>query len=60
MAGVPPYGVGIREAIVSGELDRMREAEKDAEEHLAQYGNVPAALEALKVEIAKLEQKGRS
>jgi hypothetical protein len=39
----------------------MREAKEAAERYLEEYGNVSAALEALKIEIAKLEAKeGRS
>ena len=55
---IPPYGVAIREAIAQGDLKRMREVEKLAEEHLGQTGNLPVALELLKAEIAKLELKG--
>ena len=57
---VPPYGVAIREAVVSGDLDRMKAAKKDAEDYLKQYGNVPAALESLRLEIAKLEGRAKS
>jgi hypothetical protein len=52
---LPPYGVGIREAVVSGDLDRMRQVNDEAERYLAEAGDLPAALEALKLEIAKLE-----
>jgi lipase chaperone LimK len=50
-----PYGVGIREAVASGDLERMQKARDEAEQYLAQAGDLPAALEALKLEIAKLE-----
>jgi F0F1-type ATP synthase epsilon subunit len=54
---VPPYGVAIRTAVADGDVERMREVEKKAEEHLRRHGDVSAALEALKVEIAKLEAR---
>jgi uncharacterized protein DUF1843 len=56
---VPPYGPPIYEAIASGELRRMKAAAKHAESFLAKHGDVGAALEALKIEIAKLEKKNR-
>ena len=56
-ASITPYGVGIREAVTSGDLDRMRQTQKQAEQYLAESGDVSAALEALKLEIAKLEGK---
>jgi phage shock protein A len=52
------YGPAIREAIASGDVDKMKEVEKQAEEHLQEYGNISAAAEALKVEIARAEQGG--
>ena len=54
---VPLYGVTIHEAVCSGDLARMRAVAQQAEEHLRQAGNVSAALEALKLEIAKAERK---
>lgn len=51
------YGVGIQEACASGDLERMKAVAKQAEEYLQEAGDVPAALEALKIEIAKLEAK---
>jgi hypothetical protein len=54
---VPPYGPPIQQAIASGDLARMREVAASAQAYLAQSGNVSAALEALKIEIAKLEAK---
>ena len=54
---VVPYGVGIRDAVASGDLDQMREVQASAEQYLADAGDLPAALEALKLEIAKLEGK---
>jgi Domain of unknown function (DUF1843) len=59
---VPPYGEAIQQAVVSGDLARMKETARVAEEHIRVYGNVAAALEVLRLEIAKLEAgqaKGR-
>lgn len=54
---IPLYGVAIHEAVCSGDLAKMRAVARQAEEHLKQAGNVSAALEALKLEIAKMERK---
>lgn len=54
---VPPYGVVIQEAIASGDLAKMKAAAKQAEAYLQEWGNVPAALEALKQEISRQEKK---
>ncbi|HEX4495137.1 MAG TPA: DUF1843 domain-containing protein [Thermoanaerobaculia bacterium] len=54
---LPPYGVAINEAVASGDLAKMKAVAAQAEEHLRQVGNVSAALEALKLEISKLEKK---
>ena len=53
------YGVGIQEAAASGDLERMKSVARQSEEYLRESGDVPAALEALKIEIAKLEKKHR-
>jgi Domain of unknown function (DUF1843) len=53
---VPPYGIAIQQAVASGQLRRMKAAAKQAETFLARYGDISAALEALKVEIARLEK----
>jgi Domain of unknown function (DUF1843) len=53
----PLYGVVIHEAICSGDIHRMKQVAQEAETYLKQAGNVPAALQALKVEIAKAEHK---
>jgi hypothetical protein len=53
------YGVGIHAAIASGDLAKMKELRTEAEKHLAEHGNIAAALEVLKAEIAKAEAKGR-
>ncbi len=51
------YGVTIHKCIASGNLAEMKKLAAQAEQHLAEHGDVRAALEALKVEIAKLEHK---
>jgi len=56
---VPPYGTAIQEAIAKGDLARMKQVAADAEHHLEQTGHVRAALEYLRVEIAKHEHKGK-
>jgi Domain of unknown function (DUF1843) len=54
---VPPYGESIQQAVVSGDLGRMKQVAREAEEHIREYGNVAAALEVLRFEIAKLEAR---
>jgi hypothetical protein len=54
---LPPYGVAIHEAVASGDLARMKAAAQLAEAYLQEWGNVPAALEGLKIEISRLEKK---
>jgi hypothetical protein len=49
------YGVGIHKAAASGDLATMKKTAAEAEQYLTQHGNISAALEALKIEIAKLE-----
>jgi nicotinamidase-related amidase len=49
------YGVVIHQACASGDLDEMRKVAAQAEEHLDKYGDVAAAYEELKAEIAKAE-----
>lgn len=51
------YAPTIHDAIVSGDLERMKQVAKDAEEFLKKTGDLPAALQALKIEIAKAERK---
>jgi hypothetical protein len=51
----PLYGVTIHHCIAGGDLAKMKELAVEAEKHLAEHGNVSAALEALKIEIAKAE-----
>ncbi len=55
---IKPYGVAVTDAIASGELARLKEAQVAAEAHLAEYGDIPTLLALLKVEIAKLERRG--
>lgn len=54
---IPLYGVTIHHAIAKGDLAEMKGLVKQAEDQLAQHGDVAAALEALKVEVAKLEAR---
>lgn len=54
---VPPYGTAIQEAVASGDVQRMKDVAKAAEQYLQDYGDVSAALAALKVEIAKQESR---
>jgi Domain of unknown function (DUF1843) len=49
------YGVGIHQAAASGDLAAMKKIAAEAEAFLKSHGDVGAALEALKIEIAKLE-----
>lgn len=56
-ASVVPYGPPIQEAIAKGDVARMKQLEAAAEKHLQQVGDVRAALEYLKIEIAKLSHK---
>ena len=53
----PLYGVVIHEAICSGDIHRMKQVAKEAEQYLQQAGDLPTALQALKIEIAKAERK---
>ena len=55
---LPPYGEAIQQAVASGDVARMKKVAKDAEAFTAQWGNIPAALEALRLEIAKAEAGG--
>jgi hypothetical protein len=49
------YATAIHEAVGRGELEELKSLESQAEEHLGEAGDVRAALEVLKSEIAKLE-----
>ena len=50
---VPLYAPPIQEAIATGDLARMKQLAAEAEAHLKQVGDVRAALEYLKIEIAR-------
>lgn len=54
-ADVRPYGPAIHQAIATGDLAKMKAMAVAAEHHLSTHGNVGAALEALRAEIAKME-----
>lgn len=47
------YGVAIHEAIASGDQERMQSVAREAEAYLAQHGDLSAAIEILKSELAK-------
>lgn len=47
------YGVSIHEAIKSGDIEVMKNIQQQAEAYLKDHGDVGAALEILKVELAK-------
>jgi hypothetical protein len=51
------YGPPMQEAVAKGDLQQMKTLAAQAEEHLATHGDVHAALEVLKAEIARLEHK---
>ena len=53
----PLYGVVIHDAICSGDIHKMKQVAQEAEHYLQQAGDVPSALQALKIEIAKAEHK---
>jgi hypothetical protein len=53
----PLYAVSIHHCIAGGDLQKMKALADEAQQHLNSHGNVSAALEALKIEIAKLESK---
>jgi Domain of unknown function (DUF1843) len=57
MTDIRPYGVAVQQAIASGDLAQMKTVAAAAQVHLNDYGNISAALEVLKAEIAKLEAK---
>jgi hypothetical protein len=53
------YGGAITDAIAGGDLAKLQGLKAEAEDHLKQYGDVPTLLALLKVEIAKLEGRGK-
>jgi hypothetical protein len=56
-APVPLYGVTIHHCIAGGDLQKMKALVPAAEQYLKEHGDVSAALENLKIEIARLEGK---
>ncbi len=52
------YGPALAQAAAGGQLDEMRALLRQAEEQLAEQGNLPAAIEVLRAEIAKAEARG--
>lgn len=56
-ASIRPYGVAIHQALQGGDLDNMKKVRDEAQQWLSQHGDVGAALEVLKAEIAKAERK---
>ena len=55
----PLYAQTIHHVVCEGNLQRMKEVASVAEQHLNQWGDLRAALEILKLEIAKMEHKHR-
>jgi hypothetical protein len=53
----PLYAVTIHHCCAKGDLAEMKALANEAEKFLHDHGDVSAALEALKIEIAKLESK---
>jgi len=54
---MPPYGVAIHQAIATGDLARMWSVATSASAYLSENGDLRAALEVLKAEIARAEAK---
>jgi hypothetical protein len=52
---VPPYGQAIHEAIATGDVSRMRETLRRAQEWIAEHDDLRMAVEVLKAEIARKE-----
>jgi HPt (histidine-containing phosphotransfer) domain-containing protein len=53
----PLYAHTIHQCAGTGDLAEMKALVNEAEQHLREHGDVSAALEALKAEIAKLEAR---
>ena len=51
------YAPAIQQAIAKGDLAEMKAMLGHAEKTLKEQGDISAAIEALKIEIAKLERK---
>lgn len=49
------YGVVIHDAIAKGDLAEMKKVASAAEKHIREHGDVSAALQSLKIEIAKAQ-----
>lgn len=56
---IVPYGPPIQEAIATGDIVRMKQLVEAAEQFLQQNGDISAALELLKIEIAKLSSEAQ-
>jgi hypothetical protein len=41
---IPPYGVAIQEAVASGDLTKMKEAARQAEQNVRERGDAASAL----------------
>ncbi|WGS54240.1 DUF1843 domain-containing protein [Paraburkholderia sp. D15] len=54
---ITPYGVAIHQAMSTGDLTQMKALLAKAESLLEQQGNLAAAIEVLKLEIARLERQ---
>jgi hypothetical protein len=59
MEHVVLYGIPIQDAIAKGDLSQMKRLAAEAEDHLKKAGDVSAALEYLKIEIARLEHRSK-
>jgi hypothetical protein len=53
MPDIRPYGVAIHQAVVSGDLVRMKQTLVTAEQYLAELGDVSSTIRSLKVELPK-------
>ena len=56
---VPLYAVTIHKVVAGGDIAAMEQALSEAEQQLKQYGDLSAAIEILKAEIAKLGATNR-
>ncbi|BEU72028.1 hypothetical protein MAFF211271_15830 [Ralstonia syzygii subsp. indonesiensis] len=53
---IPPYGVAIHDAIVGGDLKKMKALLSHAETVLDEQGDLRTAVELLRLEIARAER----
>lgn len=53
----PLYGVGLQQAKASGDLSRMKSLVRQAEQQLADAGNIKTELAKLNAEIARMEAR---